>query len=305
MLAGVSGEAQGPAGRYAGFWAGRDPSAQADRGRVEATLEHMLAQARAAQPDLSLASADYFAYLAERIGDAAPLDGLERIDAAELYLVRACAEPSSGERALRRFEDAYFREVQVGASRLRCTAEEVDEITQRVRLALFAPDSSGRLALLDKTARGDLRALIRLMALRAGISLRRSQGRELEDVDAALEFAASEDIDGLAIKAEYRAKFRVSLAAAIERLEPKQRALLRLHEVDGVSVANLARMVQVDRSTITRKLAAARATILAETRRELGERFGVPRHHFESFIDVIRSNFGASIHRVLGENSDG
>ncbi len=72
-----------------------------------------------------------------------------------------------------------------------------------------------------------------------------------------------------------------------------------------MSVANLARMVQVDRSTITRKLAAARATILAETRRELGERFGVPRHHFESFIDVIRSNFGASIHRVLGENSDG
>lgn len=259
----------------------------------------MLAIARERYPALTVPADEYLAYLAQRArGDVH--DHLDAIDPAELYVVCACAHGEH--RAQRRFEAEYFGEIRVGASRLRCTPDELDEIQQAVRLALFARGDDGRISLVHKTARGDLRAFIRLMALRAGISLRRTRGHALVDDEALLDMAAGDTPGAVVMAKEHRAKFRVALAAAVERLEPKQRGLLRLHEVDGLSTATIARMYQVDRSTISRWLARARATILELTRRELAERHGVGRQHFESFIDVIRSNFAASIHRVLAAN---
>ncbi len=256
----------------------------------------MLTAARERYPALTVSTDEYLAYVAERArGDVQ--DHLDAIDPAELYLACACAHGEP--RAQRRFEAEYFPEIRAGASRLRCTPDEIDEIQQAVRLALFARGDDGRVALVDKTARGDLRALIRLMALRAGISLRRKRGHALVDGDALLDVAASATPGAIVMAEEHRAKFRVALAAAVEQLEPKQRGLLRLHEVDGLSTTTIARMYQVDRSTISRWLARSRAAILEQTRRELAERYGVAHQHFESFIDVIRSNFAASIHRVL------
>lgn len=264
---------------------------------LEARLTEMLAEARASYPDLSVEPEAYVAYLAERCtGDA--LDALAAMDPGELYLVLACAHGDL--RAQRTFEAHYFKEVHVGASRLRCSDDELDEVRQAVRRSLFSPGPDGRAALIDKTARGDFRALLRLMAIRAGISLRRRKGLPLVSDEALLEVADAEfSASGALLRAEHREKFRIALEAAIAELPAQDRTLLRLHEVDGVTLAALARMVQVDRSTITRRLARARAAIFAGTRAQLSERFGVGPEHFESFIDVIRSNFGASIRGLL------
>lgn len=214
------------------------------------------------------------------------------------YLVLACAHADL--RAQRTFEAEYFKELRVGAARLRCSDDELDEISQAVRRSLFSPGPDGRAAIVDKTARGDLRALLRLMAIRAGISLRRRKDLPLASDEALLAVVDGElSASGELIRAEHRAQFRIALEAAIAELAAKDRTLLRLHEVDGVTLAALARMYQVDRSTITRRLARVRAAILAGTRAQLSERFGVGPEQFESFIDVICSDFGVSIRGLL------
>lgn len=261
----------------------------------------MLVEGATAYPGLTVDDATYLAYLGERTRATDPPTFLARVDAAELYLVVACSRAEL--RAQQTFERAYFDEVRVGASRLACVPDELDEVRQGVRTALFSPDDNGHAKLLGLAGRGNLRALIRLIALRTGISLRRKR----KDVSSGSEDQLLNIVDvgptpSLAlVKHEHRARFREALQAALATLDARQRTLMRLHELDGVSHARLATMYHVDRSTVTRWLARARADVLTETRRQLTQRYGVTYGDFDSFVDVIRSNFTTSVYRMLGE----
>jgi RNA polymerase sigma-70 factor (ECF subfamily) len=238
----------------------------------------------------------FLGYVGSRFDGGDPLDFLDRIDGAELALVHRClaGEPQ----ALVAFDRDYLREVRVGASRLRCADHELDDIAQEVRRMLLAPRPEGPPRLATMTARGDLRALIRLMALRTGISLRRKHGRELP-TDDAFELAADDDSPSLAlVKEEHRAVLSRALEQAMARLDSRSRSALKLHCLDGVPLARVAVMFAVDRSTVTRWIARARDAILAETRRQLAAA-GVDRDRFDSFVDVLRSNFDVSLRRML------
>jgi RNA polymerase sigma-70 factor (ECF subfamily) len=245
----------------------------------------------------------FVAYLGQRCEAQDALAFLERLDVEATTLAFACRDGDDA--ALRRFEATYFREVEVGASRLRCSPDELDEIQQATREALFSAGPGGGPRVLEMTGRGDLRALIRLIALRAGISRRRRQGRHASDGDDAI--LALEDLGPTAsvalVKAEHRARFSAALEAAIGRLEPKSRTLLRMYELDGVDQSALARMHRVDRSTIARWLARARKDLLGHTRRELEARFGVRHGELDSFLDVLRSGFDVSVFRLLEQGS--
>ncbi|MCH9688136.1 MAG: hypothetical protein K0V04_42285 [Deltaproteobacteria bacterium] len=273
----------------------------ASRPPTDVELQALWSAARAQHPMLGVDAAQYFQYLAQRCDRADVGDFIHQLDGPQLYLALACAH--GDDRAVRRFEHEYFEEVRTGASRLRCAPDELDEITQRVREALFGAAPDGRAKLVHMTGRGDLRALVRLVALRAGISLRRRQGRLPADGgDGLVDVARLGDSPSLMlVKREHRERFVVALRAALATLDAKPRTVLRLREVDGLSQARLATMYRVDRSTITRWLTRARTDVLAETRRQLTALYGVGHHDFDSFVDVIRSNFAASIHRMLDE----
>ncbi|MBV1862477.1 MAG: hypothetical protein KUG77_28910 [Nannocystaceae bacterium] len=241
----------------------------------------------------------FVAYLGRRCETEEVLAFLERVDAEAATLAFACRDGDDA--ALRQSEATYFHEVEVGASRLRCSADELDEIRQATRAALFGVGPDGWPKVLEMTARGDLRALIRLIALRAGISGRRKQGRHTAAGDDAV--LALEDLGPTAsmalVKAEHRERFAAALQAAVARLDAKSRTLLRMYELDGVDQSALARMHRVDRSTVARWLARARKELLKYTRGELVERFGVRRGELDSFLDVLRSGFDVSVFRLL------
>jgi len=266
---------------------------------TDVALRALLASARATYPDLEVDRAAFLGYLGARFEGPDIRDYFERIDGAELLLVFACAGRDA--RALARFERDYFGEIRVGASRLRCAADELDDVTQEVRRALFVPRADGTVPIATMTARGDLRALIRLIALRAGISLRRKQGRApLGDQPLVDVFDDVDSPSQLVLKHQHRQRFRAALEVAMDALDARDRALLKLHSIDAVPLAKLAAMHRVDRSTISRWLQRAREAVCAETRRQLVLQYGVDRDGLDSFVDVIRSNFGASMQRLLG-----
>jgi len=281
------------------FWSALDAEAPtSEREAIEARVRALAEAALQTYGPSGPSEVAFVRYLAERCDRRDVRAYLESVDEFELYLALACEHGATP--AVRRFEAEYFREIRVGASRLSCTPEELDEITQRVRRALFELGDDGRAKLVHLTARGDLRALIRLIARRAGLSLRRS-GRPPADPVDALDLASVGDSPSLLlVKHEHRDRFRSALADAVAALEPAARTMLRLHEVDGVTLAKLATMYGIDRSTVTRRLARTRREILAHTRRLLTTERELDEREFDSFVDVIRSNLGASIHRLLG-----
>jgi len=281
------------------FWdALHQPVSPADVRDIDVQLVAHIASAKAhGLPDSDVSG--WLSYLAGRCDGPDVATWVGRVESESVVLAYNCA--NGDDAALRRFESVYLGEVDVGASRLSCTDAELDEIRQAVRNALFGPGDDGRPKVLGMTVRGDLRALIRLMALRAGITLRRSRGRQPpqgEDALAALSDGAQTPSLAL-VKAEHRAQFRQALEAAVDTLDARSRTLLRMYEIDGVGQAQLATMHRVDRSTVARWLARARRDVLSATRRELADRFDVRHANFDSFIDVIRSNFEASVMRLL------
>ena len=248
---------------------GRSDAAELERGLlsiVERAYEHGLPPAEGEA---------FVAYLGQRC-DTEEVDAfLERLDVEATAMAFACRHGEGA--ALRRFEAAYFHEVKVGASRLACTEDELDQIRQATREALFGAGPDGEPKLLGMTARGDLRALIRLVALRAGISLRRKEGRHTgEGDDALLAFDDLGPTPSLAlVKDQHRERFAEALQAAVGQLDVRARTLLRMYEIDGLDQRALATMHRVDRSTVARWLARARQDLLAHTRRELADRFDI------------------------------
>jgi hypothetical protein len=196
----------------AAFVAGLPDGALApDAAALGAPLAAAVTAGLAACPELDAAA--LAGYLARRCPPGVALDHLERLDGAELALAWACADGATA--AIARFEARYFGELRVGVARLGCTADELAEVTQAVRRALFA-DAPPRLLAL--TARGELRALLRLMAARAAIDLRRRTGRAPvtdgdDDALALLDDAPSPSAQ--VARGQHRDAFRAALTAAL------------------------------------------------------------------------------------------
>jgi DNA-directed RNA polymerase specialized sigma24 family protein len=157
-------------------------------------------------------------YLGRRCPGGAVLDHLEALDGEELALAWACADGASA--AIARFEARYFGELRVGVARLGLTADELAEVTQEVRRMLFADEPP---RLLGLTARGELRALLRLMAVRAAISARRRAGRAplVDDGDDPLGLLDDAPSPSAQVaRAQHREALRGALAVALAALSP-------------------------------------------------------------------------------------
>jgi RNA polymerase sigma-70 factor (ECF subfamily) len=88
----------------------------------------------------------------------------------------------------------------------------------------------------------------------------------------------------------------------MEGLTPRQRSLLRLHVLDGVTLAQLARSYQVHRATIVRWLAQARAEILERTRVAMAQRLRLPEGELEALHLTVSSQLDLSLKRLLASH---
>ncbi|HZU81492.1 MAG TPA: sigma factor-like helix-turn-helix DNA-binding protein, partial [Polyangiaceae bacterium] len=107
--------------------------------------------------------------------------------------------------------------------------------------------------------------------------------------DAGLELA----------RERYRDAFAPAFAAAVAGLERRDRTLLRLHLLGGVSLEQLAAVYGVHRATVVRWLAAARAQVLDATRANLIARLGVRADELESLMGLVQSRFDVSVERLF------
>lgn len=214
---------------------------------------------------------------------------------AELSLTIGCAlrQPE----ALEAFDQLLREEVARVVRRLDPSA--VDEATQLVRERLLLPGADGRCRIEAFRAEAPLRGWVRAVALRTALNERRAAGRDLPMSSPPDVEAAAADPELALMQARYRESFREAFGAAVAALSVRERNVLRLHLLDGMTLARIAVLYQKDTSTVSRWLEHTRRALQASTRAHLAERLQLSSVELDSVMRAADAEMSVSLHRLL------
>ncbi|MFY0567694.1 sigma factor-like helix-turn-helix DNA-binding protein [Archangium lansingense] len=264
---------------------------------LEETLAGLVRQAREAWPEVGMDAGAFLAHVAERLpstGEAREV--LVSLRAEDVFLAFACVRGEA--RALEAL-DAHVLS-QVGTWLPREDPSFVDELRQLLRQRLLVPVDGAPPKLASYSGRGPLGQWVRAVALRLHIDLQRAAPRErpMEEAPVALAERLGADPELAFIRERHQEDFRAAFRAALGRLEARERNLLRLHHVHGLSMDAVSATYQAPRSTVARWIARARDRLLALTREELTVRLRLAPDELDSLLRLVGSQLDVSL-RVL------
>lgn len=106
-------------------------------------------------------------------------------------------------------------------------------------------------------------------------------------------------MDAALFRDRYLDDFEQSLKEALGRAPEQDRAVLRLHMVNNVSVEKIGKMLGVAQSTASRWLAKARENVLADLKSTLQQRLGIASAEIQSLADLLASRLDLSMSQLL------
>ena len=258
----------------------------------------MLAAARDAWPALTVSDEAFLTYVAERVTERDPMTSLKSTD---LYVACACMRGET--QALLALEARCFPEVEHALARMKLSAARVDDVKQGLRQHLFVGNGADPPHLAEYTGRGDLRAWIKVSAVRAALKVLRKEKREVLVEDEALMdlSAAGDDPEMQYVKQIFRSQFKTAFQRALDALTDREKNLLRQHVVDGLSIDEVGTLYQVHRATAARWITKARETLLGETRKHFMTHARISSAECDSIMRMVQSQLDMTIRRRLEE----
>ncbi|WP_169796703.1 sigma-70 family RNA polymerase sigma factor [Chondromyces crocatus] len=268
---------------------------------VEAALGEAVARGRTAWPSVQLGDEAWLGHLGSRLREGSPLvDQLTAIDAGGLYLAAGCLRGVPA--ALAAFETDVLPSARRALSR-RAEPALVDELLQQARARLLTElHGPPRLALY--AGRGPLGGFVRTVAMHLlADDTAAARPTEGDEVLAALPETA--DVEAGLCRLDQQQHFRAAFQEALTSLTPRERALIRLSLLDGLSIDAIAPMYGAHRATVARWLAAARDTLATRTRKALATRLGLGQTDLESLLGGVLSRFDLSLSRLMRGSQTG
>jgi RNA polymerase sigma-70 factor (ECF subfamily) len=249
---------------------------------------------RAAHPQIPLA---YEAFAGHLQRSDSPIASTY---APDVYLACACAE--GVEAAMAHLERTFVGEVRRAVIAIDASPSFVEDVLQATREKLLVARDPNVPKIATYGGRASLKSWICTVAVRVAISRRRKKAeRRRNQVDFRGDEALARggpELDYL--RRRYKGSFEEAIRVAIERLQPRERLLLRLNVIDRLSIDQLAAMYRVTRSTAARWLADARRSLLESARRELQRRLGLDSAELESLARELQSQLNTSVVKLLG-----
>jgi len=250
-------------------------------------LEHAHVQGKAAWPRVDV-PLEVFAGHIDRLGiDEARL----ATHAVDLFLVVATLQ---GERRALEHLDERLSAVCRVAARVEPSEPFVEDVRQELRMKLL---SGPMPRLASYSATGSLSDWLRVAALRVSLNLKRSDrllpapAPELDRLIGAVE---ESEVDR-----RYIEGFKSAIEASLMALTPRERTLLRLHFVDGLSLERIGTIYSAHRATVARWLAMARARVFERAKIELAERHGLRTADIKSLYRLLERDVNGSVSRLL------
>jgi RNA polymerase sigma-70 factor (ECF subfamily) len=267
---------------------------------LEADLAAACARGRAAHDSFALDDLTFVRRLGQAVraggGDPRALPALALED---LYLAGACLAGDAT--AIAVFNDRHGATIREAVESV-VRGPDAGEVEQRLAGALLVGSASAPPRLASYAGKAPLERWLRVAAQRAALVwLRESRAEARARDGAAVEpVAAGQTHPEMAfLKERYRGDFERALAEAIERLPERERVLLRLHLVNGLSVEKVGKMFAVTQPTASRWLAAARETLLEDIKATLGTRLGASTEELASLAGMVASRLDLSLSLLL------
>ncbi len=250
-------------------------------------VQFVTASGMARWPSLAVDGSALMRYLAET--PASPGSASPSL-AAERYLAFACAERVP--QAVETFQALYSDAIDGGARSVDTSREFVEEVRQRVLELLFTGSSSGAPRILQYKGQGPLGAWLRTTAKRLALRLASTSRAEHLVPEEALanELADACDQELSLLRAHYSKLFREALVGALRELPARERTLLQLSLVGGISTVRIAKMYQLNQSTISRQLQRAANKTFDNVRHRLRIELGIASTELESLLAIVRSH---------------
>jgi RNA polymerase sigma-70 factor, ECF subfamily len=265
-------------------------------------LARALADARAAWPGVEVPEVVFARALSAAVeaSGARGDDPLAGVHAADLYLACGCvlALPA----ATRLFVSKHLGAVPRYLAHIDPSAWLAEEVAQELaaRLLVAHPPDPPRIA--SYSGRGPLDSWVAVSAQRAALSLLRKRDPGAAGARASgLEGVLSVGVDperGLA-RAEVKHHFEGALQVALAALEARDRMLLRLSLVSGLSCQKIGKIYGVNASTAARWLTRARDQLLASMQRHLKQTHGLDPDELGSLLGLARSQIELSLSGML------
>jgi RNA polymerase sigma-70 factor (ECF subfamily) len=227
---------------------------------------------------------------------------LSEVFAADLLLATGCLEGDEG--SLETFEIECMQDASKALARLRLDASATDEILQRVRTKLLVGDG-GAPRLATYAARGSLAGWVRAAVVHEALSTKRAEVRRGPHTGAsALErLHGLDDPDLARLHAAYAVPFKEAFTAVLGSLAPRDRNVLRLVYVDGLTAEQVGAAYGVHRVSVARWIGQIRAALFERTRARLCERLQLSPAEMESMTRLCLSQIDVSLDRLLLESA--
>ncbi len=279
-------------------------------GDLDRRLWGLVAEGRAAWPDLQLNARDLVEFVARQLTEELADGALDGLRPSDLYLACACSKNLPG--ALAAFDRDYMREVDIALARMRIGPPRLNDVKQLVRQRLFVgggtagtPTSAGKIS--EYGGRGDLRRWVRSVAVRTCLNeLRKGKREVLVDDDhlIAQHAVSGDDPEVDYMKRTYAEQFKQAFGDALQQLGPREQTLLRYHHVDGLNIDEIGAIYRVHRVTAFRWIEKAKEQLVKSTLELLRTRLKLPSKELDSVLRMIRSQIHLSLVRHLGGPKD-
>src|SRR5262245_7669535 len=209
---------------------------------LDQAAAHAYHAGRAAWPEVRL---DLSAFQRWLHAAAIEADALaERGD--ELYLVAGCVacEPE----AHQAFERRYLSPMTHNVGRIALSPDQADELRQQLRVSLLL---GAQPKIGSFRGQGPLGAWVQVCAVRIAHEMGADNDRLVSSDANMLDGLVAQDADQevLAAKSQYRDAFQAALEECFLTLPSRQKTLLRMHFLDGMSIDEMGQVFHVHRAT--------------------------------------------------------
>lgn len=261
-------------------------------------LDEFVLTARASWPEWPGTDATAFALFVEHAcADAA----LETLQGADLWLAFHAGHGLPA--AVAALDAACFADLGTLLRGRRASPTEADEVVQRLRHRLLVPDAAGApTRILGYGGRGELRAWVRVAAVRAWLNLKRESPRH-EAPETSFVAEASSDLELEILKGKYKEIFQRVFLDAVDALAPGTRLLLKLHYLDRLGMEEVGKVLGVHRLTVLRRLERARHELAEGTKERLESELRLDPPDVESLLRLIQSRLDVSLQGALAARS--
>ena len=210
---------------------------------------------------------------------------------ADLLLVSAVLQGYT--QALRIF-DSLLASVAGVAGRVDPSHAFIDDVSQELRVKLLTGMEP---KLRGYGAVGPLAEWLRVAALRTALNLKRSDRLlATDDVPVA---AVLGGFDEAQMKQFYLQDLNGAIECGFRKLTIRERTLLRLHFVDGLTIERIGTMYGVHRATVARWLVTIRERLFEELSAHLGLTHGLNDTDVRSLYRHMKQDVHVTISRIL------